>query len=34
MKKIVLMAVLYILFSFNALYPEKAENEKQNSYRI
>ncbi|WP_297295219.1 ankyrin repeat domain-containing protein [uncultured Brachyspira sp.] len=27
MKKIVLMAVLYTLFSFNALYPVKSENE-------
>ena len=27
MKKIVLMAVLYTLFSFNALYPANAENE-------
>ena len=29
MKKIILMAILYTLFSFNALYPRKAENEAE-----
>ncbi|WP_338138952.1 ankyrin repeat domain-containing protein [Brachyspira hyodysenteriae] len=29
MKKIVLMAILYTLFSFNALYPELSKDEKE-----
>ena len=29
MKKIILMAVLYTLFSFNALYPELSKDEKE-----